>query len=96
MSSENPNWSDIVSTTLTRGDYFAKFENKPIIQENFENYTPKIDVINQIKEILSSKDESVKFLAIGASWCKDCTSNIPRLIKIVDSLPCSRLTPMFY
>ena len=87
MSSENPSWSDIVSPTMTRDEYLAKFENKPIIRENFENYTPKDDVIKEIKEILASKDESLKLLAIGAAWCKDCTANIPRLIKVADSLP---------
>jgi hypothetical protein len=91
MSSENLSWSDILSPTMTRDEYLAKFENKPVIRENFETYTPKDTVITEIKRFLNSKNESVKIFAIGAAWCKDCTVNIPRLIKIVDKLPSNKV-----
>lgn len=91
MNSENLTWSDIVSPTMTRDEYFTKFEDKPSIRENFENYSPKDGVIKEISKILVNKKESVKILAIGAAWCKDCTVNIPRLVKIADSLPSDKI-----
>ncbi len=91
MSSKNPTWTDIVSKTMNRDEYFTQFEDKPIIRENFENYAPKEHIMKEIKEILAFRGESLKILAIGAGWCKDCTANIPRLIKIADSLPSEKV-----
>jgi len=91
MDSENPTWSDIKSITMTRDDYFAEFKEKAEIKSNFESYTLKMKIIGEIRTLLKIHDEHLKILAIGAGWCKDCTSNIPKLIKIADSLPSERV-----
>ncbi|MBN2155663.1 MAG: thioredoxin family protein [Candidatus Lokiarchaeota archaeon] len=91
MSSENPTWYDIKSETMTRDEYFVKFGDKPEIKSTFESYSPKTDVIKEIHDLLLDQNQSIKILALGAGWCKDCTTNVPKLVKIVDNLPNERV-----
>lgn len=86
MNNENLTWSDITSPTMTPEEYHKKFADKEIIQENFKSYNPKTEVIHEISEILATKNETVKVLALGAAWCKDCTIQVPRLLKIAREL----------
>ena len=87
MSSENLKWIDIVSPTLTKEEYNAKFGDEETIKDNYSTYNPKSDVIQKITEILSEKKTSLKIMAMGAAWCKDCKLQIPHLLKIVNTLP---------
>ena len=87
MASDKLVWSDIVSPTMNSAEYIEKFKNEAPIKENYSTYVPKSDIINKISTLLSSKNESIKILAMGAAWCGDCKIQIPHLVKIVDALP---------
>jgi len=95
MSSEKLNWSDIVSPMMTRDEYNTKFKDEAPIHENYSVYTPKSETIKKISDFLTSKNESIKILAMGAAWCKDCKIQIPHLLKIVDALPSDRVAVRF-
>ena len=79
-------WSDIKSETMTPEVYFKKYDHKPSIIKNYEDYAPKIEVIQEIRKILKDKNESFKILVIGADWCPDCSVNTPRKVQIRDKL----------
>lgn len=79
---KNLKWSDIKSHTMNSDEYFKKYELKPSILKNYENYNPKPRVIKEIKDLLLKNQIKLKILAIGANWCPDCIINIPNLIKI--------------
>ncbi len=95
MSSDKLHWSDIVSPMMTRDEYDIKFKDEAPIQENYAKYIPKSEVIKKISDILSSKNKTIKILAMGAAWCKDCKNQIPYLLKIVDALPSERVAVRF-
>jgi thiol-disulfide isomerase/thioredoxin len=95
MTNEKLVWADIVSPMLTREEYDAKFKDEPSIQENYSTYIPKPDIIQKISSLLSSKNETIKILAMGAAWCKDCKIQVPHLLKIVDALPSERVAVRF-
>ena len=95
MSSVKLMWSDIVSPIMTRDEYDTKFKDEAPIQENYSEYIPKSEVIKKISDILSSKNKTIKILAMGAAWCKDCKIQIPHLLKIVDALPSERIAVRF-
>jgi len=74
-------WNDLVSPTMSPEDYLKEFGVK--IENNYKSYEPKIDVLKKIRELLETKNEKLKIVALGADWCPDCNRNVPRMIKIV-------------
>ena len=74
-------WNDLVSPTMSPDEYLKEFRDK--IAYNYKTYEPKTVVLEEIKELLKSKKESLKIVALGADWCPDCHKNVPRMIKIV-------------
>ena len=95
MSSDKLLWSDIVSPTMNRNEYDSKFKDEVSIQENYATYTPKPEIIEKISEILNSKNKTIKILAMGAAWCKDCKIQVPRLLKILDALSSEKVEVQF-
>jgi hypothetical protein len=81
-SNSNLKWNDLVSPTLTPEEYLKTYGDK--IKKNYDDYNPKMKVLNQIKEILKKNKEILKIVALGADWCPDCSRNIPRMIKIIN------------
>jgi hypothetical protein len=77
-------WSDLVSPTMTPIKYLKIYGDH--IKRNFENYEPKSEILDSIKEILQNKKEKLKIVALGADWCPDCSRNVPRMIKIVKEI----------
>jgi len=76
-------WSDLVSPTLSPDEYL-KTDDK--LRSNFESYNPKVDVLEKIKNLLISKNQKLKIVALGADWCPDCTINVPKMISIQNSM----------
>jgi len=74
-------WKDLVSPTMSPDEYLKEFGDK--IAHNYKTYEPKTDILEEIKELLKSKKEALKIVALGADWCPDCNKNVPRMIKIV-------------
>lgn len=79
-------WSDLKTPTMTIDDYLKEFTPKPEILKHYFNYKPKISILDHINSLISEKKEFVKILAIGASWCPDCTANVPKMIKTIQEL----------
>lgn len=76
---------DIKSPTIPGIHYFDKISDlkyKTEYQNRFNEYKPKMDVLQHIKEWLNKKEETLTILAIGAEWCPDCRRNISALLKI--------------
>ena len=73
-------WNDLVSPTMSPDEYLKEFRDK--IAYNYKTYEPKTDILEEIKDFLKSKKESLKIVALGADWCPDCHKNVPRMIKI--------------
>ena len=79
-------WSDLKSKTMSINDYKKKFfDKKRELFQNYEDYGPKKETIEKIKELLSKTEKNAKILAIGAEWCPDCSQNIPRMVKIIEN-----------
>ena len=95
MSTEKLVWSDITSPMMTRDEYDTKFKDEASIQENYSAYTPKSEIIEKISAFLTSKNKTIKILAMGATWCTDCKIQIPHLLKILDALPPDRVAVRF-
>ncbi|MFX1308289.1 MAG: thioredoxin family protein [Promethearchaeota archaeon] len=76
----NLKWNDLVSPTIGPDEYLEIYEKK--VKKVYENYQPKSDVVAKIKNILKSKKEKLRIVALGADWCPDCSRNIPSMIKI--------------
>jgi len=77
-------WSDLVSPTMTPEEYLEIYKDK--IKKVYEKYEPKTDILDKIKDLLKSKREKLHIIALGADWCPDCNRNVPRMIKIVQSV----------
>jgi thiol-disulfide isomerase/thioredoxin len=77
-------YDDLVSPTMNPNDYLEQFKDK--IAVNYSTYDPKLKVLEQIKQLLNYKKEKLKIVALGADWCPDCNRNVPRMIKIVNTL----------
>ncbi len=77
-------WRDLVSPTMTSDEYLKIYGDK--IKRVYESYEPKLDTLNDIKNLLKNKKEKLKIIALGADWCPDCSRNVPRMIKIVKFL----------
>ena len=75
-------WSDFVSPTMTPNEYLKIYKDK--INRDYENYEPKSDILEKIKDLLRAKKEKLHIIALGADWCPDCSRNVPRMIKIVN------------
>jgi len=60
--------------------------SKPIALQNYEDYVPKIEVIDEIRKFIDDKEEVIKTLVIGADWCPDCNVNTPKMIQVRDKL----------
>ncbi len=80
----NLKWSDLISPTMTPDEYLKIYGDQ--IKRNFENYEPKSDVLEKIKNFLKNKKEKLKIVALGADWCPDCSRNVPSMIKIVKEI----------
>jgi thiol-disulfide isomerase/thioredoxin len=81
----------VESDTLNPHKYLKKYSNKTEIIRNHENYDPKEDILDKIKEILNNKDQILNIFVMGASWCEDCTKHVPTLIKIVEEMASDRV-----
>ena len=79
-------WNDLTSPTLTINQYLEKYKAKENLIQNYKTYKPKNAIIDQIISFLNVKDESLRILALGADWCKDCSLNVPQMIKIVEEI----------
>jgi thiol-disulfide isomerase/thioredoxin len=77
-------WSDLKSETMNSKEYLEN--SKPIALQNYEDYVPKIEVIDEIRKIIDEKEEVIKTLVIGADWCPDCNVNTPKMIQVRDKL----------
>ena len=77
-------WNDIASPTMTPDEYIEQYGDK--IGLNYKSYEPKKDVLNEIANLLSSKNKKINIVVLGADWCPDCSKNIPRMIKIIKNL----------
>jgi thiol-disulfide isomerase/thioredoxin len=53
----------------------------------YKNYEPKKEILKKISTLLQEKKEKLKIVALGADWCPDCSRNIPRMIKITETIP---------
>ena len=83
---QNLVWREVKSETITPDVYLQKYGFKPLIAKNYETYTPNPQIIENIRKILAEKGKVLKILIIGADWCKDCSENVPKGIKIVKEL----------
>ena len=83
-SNLNLSWSDLVSPTMTPDDYLRDFG--PKIKKNYEVYEPKTEIVDEIRDLLKTKNEQLKVIAFGADWCPDCHKNVPRMIKLAKRL----------
>ncbi len=77
-------WKDIISPTLTAEEYMEQFRDK--IELNYKNYEPKKEILEELAQLLRSKNEGLKILVLGAEWCPDCNKNVPRMIKIIRNI----------
>jgi len=77
-------WGDLVSPTLSPDKYLETYREK--VQSIYESYNPKADVLEKIKNLLTSKNQKLKIVALGADWCPDCTINVPKMISIHKSM----------
>lgn len=80
----NLKWSDLESPTLSPDEYLKTYRNK--IKSIYESYEPKADIIEKIKEKITSKNQKLKIVAFGADWCPDCTIYVPKMIKMIKSM----------
>ena len=77
-------WKDNISPTMTAEEYMEQFGDK--IELNYKTYEPKKEILEELTQILTSKNESLKILVLGADWCPDCNKNVPRMIKIIRNI----------
>jgi len=74
-------WKDLVSPTMNPGEYLEEFSKK--IENTYNTYEPKGEILDKIKKLLREKNERLKIVVLGAEWCPDCNINVPRMIKII-------------
>jgi thiol-disulfide isomerase/thioredoxin len=77
-------WNDLVSPTMSSEDYLEQYGKN--ILSNYNNYEPKMGILEKINNFLKDKKEKLKIVALGADWCPDCNINVPHMIKIVNSM----------
>jgi thiol-disulfide isomerase/thioredoxin len=85
MTSQNSlKWEDLVSPTLSPDEYLENYGSK--VQNVYDKYQPKSEVLDKIRELLKKKKEKLKIVALGADWCPDCSKNIPSMIRIAKEI----------
>lgn len=77
-------WKDNGSPTMTAEEYMEQFGDK--IELNYKTYEPKKEILEELAQLLTLKNESLKILVLGAEWCPDCNKNVPRMIKIIRNI----------
>ena len=77
-------WDDLVTPTLSPDKYLETYKER--VQPTYESYKPKTEVLEKIKNLLTSKNQKLKIVALGADWCPDCTINVPKMINIHKSM----------
>ena len=77
-------WSDLISPTMTPDEYLEIYRDK--IKKIYESYEPKLEILQKIKDLLISKQDKLKIVALGADWCPDCSRNIPGMIRLVKDI----------
>ena len=77
-------WDDLVTPTLSPDKYLETYKER--VQPTYESYKPKTEILEKIKNLLTSKNQKLKIVALGADWCPDCSINVPKMIKIVKSM----------
>ena len=83
-SQTNLKWDDLVSPTMSPDEYLETYGKK--VKKVYENYQPKSDILDKIKNLLKNKEEKLRIVALGADWCPDCTRNVPSMIKITKEI----------
>jgi thiol-disulfide isomerase/thioredoxin len=79
---KNLTWSDIESDLMDPQEFKSKIKEKPEKWNNYQKYKLERKIIKKIKKLLKKKNQKIKLVAIGAEWCKDCSIQLPRMIKI--------------
>ena len=77
-------YDDLISPTLSPKDYLKSYGDK--ISSNYKTYEPQLETLEKNKKFLREKGEKLKIVALGAEWCPDCSRNVPRMIKITESM----------
>ena len=67
-------------------EYLGYIQNEKELKKNYKKYKPNHEVIKKIDQFLSDHDEELRILAIGAKWCHDCALQVPRMVKIIQSI----------
>jgi hypothetical protein len=78
-------WSDIQSNTMDIADYL-KYIKKKGAYNYYEDYNFNRNVLQEIRSYLDEHDKRLKFFAIGAFWCPDCSRQVPALVRIGEEL----------
>lgn len=79
---ENLSWSDIRSDLMNPQEFKDKIKDKQEKWNNYKKYNPDRMIISRIKKLLAKNNQKLRILAIGATWCKDCSIQLPRMTKI--------------
>ena len=74
---------DIKSESIPALEYIASSEE---YKKDFEKYSPEEEKIQKITAWIKEHDEKINIRAFGASWCVDCTIQLPRLIKVSEKV----------
>lgn len=60
------------------------FEKTGMDMANVDKYVPNDSVISLLKPIV--KEQGINFIIIAGSWCKDCKSELPKIVSILNEL----------
>ncbi|MFX1419401.1 MAG: thioredoxin family protein [Promethearchaeota archaeon] len=83
-SQTNLKWDDLISPTMSPEEYLEAFGQK--VKKVYDNYQPKLEIVDEIKNLLESKKEKLRIAVLGADWCPDCSRNVPSMIKIAKKI----------
>jgi thiol-disulfide isomerase/thioredoxin len=62
---------------ITQGSLFRDY---PVFWNNYRDYTPRKDAVEQIAGIRGSLDILIFF----GTWCKDSISEVPKILRVLD------------